>query len=146
MLFLLHFVGIISKSSDFFISFRDLIICCLHCSYYHQLNNYKLLLLYMKINTKDKFMKDGLCILLITPMLAKNVASADLLLLVLHRAQFITLNDQELTQCQSTYTSNAPLTEEKITWRKTSTTHAFPRMTFSEFRAEQLSCHSKRKE
>ncbi len=72
-------------------------------------------------------------------MLAKYVARA--LLLVLHRVESITLNAQELQPCQSTHdTSNLWVAEVDVSWRKTSTTHSFPRMTFSQFQ-----CHIEEK-
>ncbi len=60
------------------------------------------------IYVRDEFMKDGLSMVLITDlMLATYVARA--LILVHHRVQCITLNAQELQQCQSAYTSILPV-------------------------------------
>ncbi len=61
------------------------------------------------IYVRDEFMKDGLSMVLITDlMLATYVARA--LILVLHLVLCITLNAQELQQCQSAYTSILPVT------------------------------------
>jgi hypothetical protein len=84
---------------------------------------------------RDEFLKDGLCMVLITDpiMLAKFVARA--FLLVLHRSQFIILNEEEILECKSTYEEGAELSEDNMEnyWTKESNTHAYPMMSFQEF-------------
>jgi hypothetical protein len=82
---------------------------------------------------RDEFIRDGLCLVLITdPMLASYVARA--LLLVLHRAHFITLSPQELQQCQSAYLMQIPESDERL-WTKSPTTHGFPPMSSPAFQS-----------
>lgn len=89
----------------------------------------------------EEFMKDGLCLLLITdPMVSQYVARA--LLLVLHRSAFIQLSAGDEQLCESTHTtvvSTDANNNEDIMWTKTSSTHAFPRMSFSDFQKHILS-------
>ena len=77
----------------------------------------------------EEFMKDGLCLVLLSQYVARA------LLLVLHRSAFIQLSAEDAQLCESTHTvaSTDANNNEDIMWTKTSSTHAVPRMSFSDF-------------